>query len=36
MLLYFLPYDRYVRHSINVNGHCLDSVLESLIVRDPG
>ncbi len=34
MLLYFLPYDRYVSHSINVYGHCLDYVLESLIVRD--
>ncbi len=34
--LYFVPYDRYVNHRMNVNGHCLDHILESLIVRDPG
>ncbi len=33
MRLYFLPYDRYVSHRVNVNGHCLDHILESL-VRD--
>ena len=32
--LYFLPYDRYVRHRMNVNGHCLDYVLESLTIAD--
>ncbi|MGI9102109.1 MAG: hypothetical protein ACR2IF_06660 [Terriglobales bacterium] len=34
MLQYFRPYDRYVSHSINVDGHCLDYVLESMIVPE--
>ncbi len=32
--LYFLPYDRYVSHSVTVNGHCLDSILESLALHE--